>query len=127
MLYKDRKLTSISEDRLAGPWTMFDDGHSGSGRQMEPYEYIIIQAPWDIAQRVFYAKFDRVPEHVTCPCCGPDYSVDEMEPMTLMEFMNYATRKDALVILAEDITDEERNTRRPRYRVVEEYYYDDDD
>jgi hypothetical protein len=62
-----------------GPWTRFMDMHSG-GSQKLAWDTIYIQAPRELAERVFQAKFDRNPNSVTCTCCGPDYSVSDGEP-----------------------------------------------
>lgn len=59
-----------------GPWTRFMDMHSGGGQKLD-WPYIAIQASEDEARRIFYGKFGRNPERVTCTCCGEDYSVSE--------------------------------------------------
>lgn len=57
-------------------WTHFNDSHSGGGTKLD-WEHIYIEAPEDEARTVFYNRFDRSPDRVTCTCCGPDYSVTE--------------------------------------------------
>lgn len=59
------------------PWTQFMDMHSGGRTKIEPYEYIFIEAPEQQARDYFTARFGRHPNHVTCDCCGSDFSVDE--------------------------------------------------
>lgn len=57
-------------------WTRFMDMHSG-GRQKLDWAYIYIEAPDDTAKVIFYNRFGRNPERVTCTCCGEDYSISE--------------------------------------------------
>jgi hypothetical protein len=61
-------------------WTQFMDMHSGGGRKLD-WEYIYIEAPQAEAEAVFFAKFKRNPNRVTCTCCGPDYSITESEDL----------------------------------------------
>jgi len=58
-------------------WTRFNDMHSGGGTKVNGYEKIYIEAPIEAAKSVFYNRFERNPERVTCTCCGPDYTIDE--------------------------------------------------
>lgn len=62
------------------PWTHFHDMHSGGGQKLE-WPHIFIEAPEAEARSVFYAKFGRNPDRVTCTCCGEDYSVSESETL----------------------------------------------
>jgi len=59
------------------PWTLFWDMHSGGYTKVEPYDKIYIEAPQEEAETIFYNRFGRNPNCVTCTCCGPDYSIDE--------------------------------------------------
>lgn len=59
-------------------WTLFWDMHSGGGQKLD-WANIYIEAPQSEAESVFYARFDRNPNRVTCTCCGPDYSISESE------------------------------------------------
>lgn len=59
------------------PWTHFNDMHSGGGTKVDGYEHIYIEADRETATAVFYNRFGRSPERVTCTCCGPDYSIEE--------------------------------------------------
>ena len=61
---------------LSGPWTRFWDMGSGGGHK-EDWSIILIQAPQNEAERIFYNRFGHNPHRVTCTCCGPDYSIDE--------------------------------------------------
>ena len=67
-------------------WTHFWDMHSG-GRQKLAWGHIYIEADEKTAKSVFYARFDRNPDRVTCTCCGGDYNVDEYA--TLQEATAY--------------------------------------
>ena len=62
------------------PWTHFMDMHSGGGRKL-PHQHIYIEAPADQARVIFYKRFGRNPERVTCTCCGSDYSISEHESL----------------------------------------------
>ena len=59
--------------------TRFMDMHSGGGakiyRDDVPQEYIYIEAPEKLGVTIFKELYDRNPDHVTCNCCGSDYSV----------------------------------------------------
>lgn len=57
-------------------WTKFWDMHSGGSQKLK-WDRIYIEAPEAEAKSVFYAKFNRNADRVTCSCCGPDYTVDE--------------------------------------------------
>lgn len=61
-------------------WTHFMDMHSGGGRKLA-WEHIWIEAPKNEAKAIFYNRFGRNPERVTCTCCGEDYSVSEAETL----------------------------------------------
>lgn len=58
-------------------WTHFMDMHSGGGTKIEPFENIYIEAPEKEARVIFYNRFGRNPDRITCTCCGNDYSVSE--------------------------------------------------
>lgn len=58
-------------------WTHFNDMHSGGGTKVENYEHIYIEADRETAIKVFYNRFGRNPNRVTCTCCGEDYSINE--------------------------------------------------
>jgi hypothetical protein len=53
-------------------WTRFMDMHSGGDAKTGD---VFIEAPEAQARAIFTARFDRDPDHVTCTCCGRDYSV----------------------------------------------------
>lgn len=59
-------------------WTHFWDMHSGGGQKLE-WAHIFIEAPEAVARAVFWHRFKRNPDKVTCTCCGADYSVSEDE------------------------------------------------
>jgi hypothetical protein len=108
------------------------DMHSGGGRKLD-FEYLWIEAPEDEAKRVFYNRFGRNPEKVTCTCCGDDYSISEyasLDEATKYERTHYRTkeiqplqeylaeRKMTAVIYAKDIKPEEREGSVPRQGYV---------
>lgn len=57
-------------------WTHFMDMHSGGGQKLD-WAHIFIEAPEAEAKVIFYNRFKRNPERVTCTCCGEDYSISE--------------------------------------------------
>jgi len=65
----------LMHEHIAGPWTKFMDMHSGGGCKQSPFEFIYIQADESDARIIFYNIFHRFPDHVTCGCCGDDYSI----------------------------------------------------
>jgi len=70
-------------------WVQFWDMHSGGGLKQPPYHYICIEAAsQEEAEVIFQNRFGRNPRRVTCTCCGPDYSIEELEP-TLEEATSY--------------------------------------
>lgn len=69
-------------------WTQFMDMHSGGGTKIKPYEYIYIEAPENEARVIFYNRFGRNPDQVTCTCCGSDYSLSEDEDLTQLTGYN---------------------------------------
>ena len=68
-------------------WTQFMDMHSGGGRKLE-WEYIYIEAPADEAKAIFFNRFGRNPEKVTCTCCGDDYSLTEGDSLEQVTAFN---------------------------------------
>lgn len=59
-----------------GPVTFFWDMHSGGGLKTS-YHYIIIEAPEAEATEIFRDRFGFDPDHVTCNCCGSDFTTEE--------------------------------------------------
>lgn len=62
-------------------WTQFRDMHSGGFVKIYPFECIYIEADQETAERIFMEKFHRYPNHVTCTCCGEDYSIMEYDSL----------------------------------------------
>lgn len=90
------------------------DMHSGGGQKLD-FSILYIEAPEDEAIGVFYNRFGRNPHRVTCTCCGPDYSVREVDDEP-SEFADaYGT---VAVIEAKDIEPYERNMEPPRQGYV---------
>ena len=59
-------------------WTEFTDMHSG-GLKKTKWSYIYIELPEKQAVEYFENRFNLNPDFVTCPCCGSDFSVHEMD------------------------------------------------
>jgi hypothetical protein len=87
------------------------DMNSGGGHK-EPFAGIAIEAPPEVARKVFYARYGHDPFRVTCTCCGNDYWESEYE--TMGEVKEAAWKGPMEIIRVETITDEERNTVVPR-------------
>ncbi len=66
-------------------WTQFWDMHSGGGAKVKVdgkwKEKIYIEGTEEEARALFKQRFNRDPDHITCECCGPDYSVHEEESL----------------------------------------------
>jgi hypothetical protein len=83
-------------------WTQFWDMHSGGGNKLwrhadgtvdangswrrtdngdQPVAMIYIEASEGEARAVFYNRFQRNPDRVTCTCCGSDYSLDTQDDL----------------------------------------------
>jgi hypothetical protein len=126
-------------------WTRFMDMHSGGGTKEGVYEYIYIEAPQDMAEVVFYNRFDHNPNRVSCTCCGEDYSISESESLeqaTAYErnchwdakekmyvekkgkygkyasLSDYIKQKNILIIAATDIKSNERKGTVPKQGYV---------
>lgn len=71
-------------------WYSFRDMHSG-GTQKSKHDMYLIEAESELsAVTVFRNETGRDPNHVTCGCCGEDYSIIEWDSKEqLMESMAY--------------------------------------
>lgn len=54
------------------------DMHSGGG-QKDVFTKCFIEATEDLAPAIFNNMLGRNPDHITCSCCGEDYSYWEYE------------------------------------------------
>lgn len=63
------------------------DMHSGGRTKIRGVDYVYIEAPQSEAELLFAKLTKRDPNHVTCDCCGEDYSVSEHA--TLEEASSY--------------------------------------
>lgn len=60
-------------------WTRFHDVHSGGYTKLPMIgDDIWIEAPKNEAKSVFYSRFGKNPDTISCNCCGPDYDIWEM-------------------------------------------------
>ena len=60
-------------------WYRFFDCHSGGGRKT-PYDAYHIQAPTErLAVEAFEAYTQCDSRNTTCDCCGPDWSIYEID------------------------------------------------
>lgn len=94
-------------------WTKFMDMHSGGGTK-EDFEYLFIEAPIEEAKIIFYNRFGHNPEHITCTCCGSDYSIYEYQSEEkLKEYLDFLKNhgyedEEISFIYAKDISNKER-------------------
>ena len=72
-------LVKVESKVLAGTFVQFFDMHSGGECKLGAENIYIEADSEDTAIEVFEAVFYRDPHHVTCNCCGQDYSVYEGE------------------------------------------------
>lgn len=72
-------------------WFWYHDMHSGGDLKTQYYHIYIQAESEELANRIFYARFDRNPNCVTCTCCGPDYAVSVHD--TLEEATEYNRSK----------------------------------
>lgn len=57
-------------------WALFWDMHSGGSTKYESFDKIYVEAANEAEARTTFARATgRDPAHVTCNCCGKDYSV----------------------------------------------------
>lgn len=59
----------------------FYDMCSGGGEKLFFKHITIEAADEDAACAIFQREFKRDPRNVTCPCCGPDYSIYEVDAL----------------------------------------------
>lgn len=106
-------------------WTKFWDMYSGGRVKLDPVDKVFIEAPMEQAIGVFYARFCINPYHITCDCCGEDYSISEHETLedatkyhrqwgNENSIEDYVKKDSVLVIPAQSITSEEISQRTPR-------------
>ena len=118
---KMKRIMRVPKEIKGTPWTRFMDMHSGGVRKLN-WEYIYIQAPKAKAKVVFYNRFNRNPDRVTCTCCGCDFRVAESPTLRQATSCNrggsftlahYIQQKDILIIPASQIKPEERKGQIP--------------
>lgn len=74
-------------------WTRFMDMHSGGSQKLD-FSNLYIEAPEAVAKAVFFNRFGRSPDRVTCTCCGKDYSITEEETLELATAYERGCRYD---------------------------------
>lgn len=80
MAIKSLKRKQASKPHADGKYTTFFDMHSGGGRKSK-YELYILAGDKEAATEEFKKLTGRDPDHVTCYCCGEDYSVVEYDTL----------------------------------------------
>ena len=84
-------------------WTRFSDCHSGGGRKTE-YDAYHIQAPSEELAIVAFEAYTRLDaHHTTCDCCGPDWSIYQIDEGDAGE--PWSVREDTLILDWATITD----------------------
>lgn len=80
--------------KMMGWYTFFD--MSSGGYTKTPYDLVIVEAPSeDDARERFTCDTGREPSHITCHCCGQDYSVSgpyETESEALAGYERFVRR-----------------------------------
>lgn len=67
----------MANDDVEKVWTRFFD-LCGGGYDKTPFKTIFIEGEENHAVEVFKARFGFSPYNCTCDCCGPDFSVCEV-------------------------------------------------
>ena len=98
-------------------FVLFWDMHSGGSQKLD-WSLICIEAKDESeAASIFYSRFNRSPYRVTCTCCGGDYSIREYDSIEdafdYHDNHSYDKKPDRLIILADEITDEDRRADVP--------------
>jgi len=52
---------------------------ASGGYDKESFDTLYVELPENEAIEWFINKYGHNPNNVTCPCCGPDYSVYEVD------------------------------------------------
>lgn len=68
-------------------FTYFVDMCSGSSRKTE-WDVIFVELPYKYALTWFEDTYGRDPKYVTCECCGPDFSIEEVDSLDSLKFFN---------------------------------------
>lgn len=85
-------------------WTHFWDMSSGGDQKLD-FHHCFIEAPKSEAKTIFYNRFGRNPDRVTCTCCGSDYSISEYP--TIDEATEYHRSSRAIFGPKTDLTVQE--------------------
>lgn len=87
-------------------WTQFRDMNSGGWQKLD-WAKIYIEAPEAEAKVIFYNRFGRNPERVTCTCCGKDYAISESS--SLKQASGYHRNCRSIETLRDPVTGLYRN------------------
>ena len=68
-------------------YVLFWDMHSGGGQKLDWAKIYVEADSEEEAIEIFQQEFGRDPNHITCNCCGEDYSISSAE--TLEEASGY--------------------------------------
>ncbi len=64
-------------------FVQFHDMHGGGSLKIKPFGFIYIEADSkEEAKIIFYNRFNRNPEKISCACCGEDYSISISSDLT---------------------------------------------
>ena len=102
-------------------WTHFGDMHSGGGQKLE-WANIYIEAEEEEAKRIFYSRFERNPDRVTCTCCGPDYSICSEKTLGQLTAFHRGCLYDKTL---EKYAEEQDTTSLQKYITLAKYRKDD--
>lgn len=76
-------------------FTYFYDMCSGGGKKTE-WDVIFVELPYKYAVTWFEDTYGRDPEYVTCECCGPDFSIEEVDSLEHLKYFKYSKVKTVL-------------------------------
>jgi hypothetical protein len=95
--------------------TCFWDMSSGGSKKMK-WRRILIEAPEKDAVSVFYSRFGRNPNRITCTCCGSDYAITEYDTLdvALRQMKDFMEGDATKIITRETIKKSERSTDVPK-------------
>lgn len=78
--------SNMDRDSSSEAATIFADMHSGGCQKLD-FAYLAVNLPESKAVAWFEETYNRDPHHVTCECCGADYSLSEFS--SIKEALEY--------------------------------------
>lgn len=100
------KTTALTVQKWTHFWDMHSGGHTKVVIDGREVNHIFIEAPKREAMSVFKSRFGRDANHITCDCCGGDYSISEYD--TLQQASAY--QRNCAYVDKEWIEERDRST-----------------